>query len=81
MSAASDPELQKKVEDAAGQTATSKAAMQDEGSEMMMEKKQKGANKIGKKNNNGQVLLAKGNNSMLGQVVGIIIGSPEFQRG
>ena len=75
-----DPELQNKVENAAGQTATSKAAMQDEGDEMMMDKKVKGANKIGKKNNNGQVLLAKGNNSMLGQVVGIIIGSPEFQR-
>jgi len=76
-----DPELQKKVENAAGQTTTSKAAMQeDDGDEMMMDKKQKGANKIGKKNNDAQVLLAKGNNSMLGQVVGIIIGSPEFQR-
>jgi uncharacterized protein (DUF1800 family) len=77
-----DPELQQKVENAAGQTATSKAAMQDDdaGDEMMMDKKQKGANKIGKKNNDAQVVLAKGNNSMLGQVVGIIIGSPEFQR-
>lgn len=75
-----DPELQKKVEDAAGQTATSKAAVQEEGDEAMMERKVKGANKIGKKNNDVQLALLKGNNSMLGQVVGIIIGSPEFQR-
>lgn len=77
-----DPELQKKVEDAAGQTATSKAAMQEEyGDEMMIDKKQKGAKKLGgKKNTDPQIQMAKGNNSMLGQVVGIIIGSPEFQR-
>ena len=34
----------------------------------------------GKKNTAPQIAMAKGNNSMLGQVVGIIIGSPEFQR-
>ncbi|HYO20819.1 MAG TPA: DUF1800 domain-containing protein [Flavisolibacter sp.] len=77
-----DPELQKKVDAAAGQTPSSKAAMQEEeGTDEMMQQKGKGAKKIGgKKNGEPQIVLAKGNNSMLGQVVGIIIGSPEFQR-
>jgi hypothetical protein len=77
-----DPELQKKVDDAAAKTTTSKTAIMDEsGEDMTMNKKEgKGANKIGKKNNDAQIQLAKGNNTMLGQVVGIIIGSPEFQR-
>lgn len=77
-----DPELQKKIDDAASQTVSSKTAMQeDDGQNMTMDKKdKKGANKIGKKNNEAQIQLAKGNNTMLGQVVGIIIGSPEFQR-
>lgn len=76
-----DPELQKKVDEAAGKTTTSKTAIMDESGEDMMNKKEgKGANKIGKKNNEAQIQLAKGNNTMLGQVVGIIIGSPEFQR-
>ena len=76
-----DPALQQKVEDAAGQTATAKAAMQEEDEgDMVKDKKAKGANKFNKKNNNATVQLTKGNNSMLGQVVGIIIGSPEFQR-
>ncbi|HEX8315186.1 MAG TPA: DUF1800 domain-containing protein [Flavisolibacter sp.] len=77
-----DPELQKKIDLAAGQTATSKAAAQDDrAGDEMMEKGGKGAKKMGgKKNGEPQIVLAKGNNSMLGQVVGIIIGSPEFQR-
>jgi uncharacterized protein (DUF1800 family) len=75
-----DPELQKKVENAAGQTATSKAAMQEAGEDEMMTNKKGGAGKISKKNKDVQVQSAKGNNTMLGQVVGIIIGSPEFQR-
>jgi len=77
-----DPELQKKVDQAAGQTATYQSAVRDdESNEMMMQKQGKGAKKIaGKKNAEPQIQLAKGNNSMLGQVVGIIIGSPEFQR-
>ena len=77
-----DPELQKKVDDAAVKTDSYKAALQDdEPEEMMAGKKGKGAKKIGgKKNGEPQIMLAKGNNSMLGQVVGIVIGSPEFQR-
>jgi len=76
-----DPELENKIDEAAGQTVTAQTAMMEESGDAMMTKKEgKGVNKIGKKNNDAQVLLAKGNNSMLGQVVGIIIGSPEFQR-
>ncbi|HVF80458.1 MAG TPA: DUF1800 domain-containing protein [Flavisolibacter sp.] len=77
-----DPELQKKIDEAAGQTATSQAAMMEDGRDdaVMNKKERKGANKIGKKNNEAQVVMSKGNNTMLGQVVGIIIGSPEFQR-
>ncbi len=80
-----DPELQNKLDVAAGKTTTAKAAAQEEEmDEMEMtdeKKKGKGAKKLGgKKNTEGQINLAQGNNSMLGQVVGIIIGSPEFQR-
>ncbi|RYG45219.1 MAG: DUF1800 domain-containing protein [Chitinophagaceae bacterium] len=76
-----DPELQKKIDNAAGQTSTYKSAVQEDESNEMMQKQGKGAKKIGgKKNAEPQLQLAKGNNSMLGQVVGIIIGSPEFQR-
>ncbi len=34
----------------------------------------------GKKGDSGQLQMSTGNNTMLAQVVGIIIGSPEFQR-
>ena len=79
-----DPELIKKVDEAAGKTTTAKESMsQDDGDMMMNEKKQNKMEegKIGKKKNNSDgIQLATGNNTMLAQVVGIIIGSPEFQR-
>ncbi len=91
-----DPELGKKVDEAAGKTTASKEptmmqgdeAMEvmDEGNVLMEAKKnggKKNPNKIPKNpNKNGYAALpmAKGNNTMLSQVVGIIIGSPEFQR-
>jgi uncharacterized protein (DUF1800 family) len=81
-----DPELIKKVDAAAGNTSMAKQA-DKEAEEMMMtdaenkKPNQKKQNKVGgKKNNNDNIQLAKGNNTMLAQVVGIIIGSPEFQR-
>ncbi|HEY0040431.1 MAG TPA: DUF1800 domain-containing protein [Flavisolibacter sp.] len=75
-----DPDLQSKVDAAAGKTESYKAPSDVE-DETMEERKDKGAKKIGgKKNGEPQIVMAKGNNSMLGQVVGIIIGSPEFQR-
>ena len=83
-----DPELVKKVDQAAENTAAAKEVMNNEEDELMMaeenqNKKAGGKNvkKIGgKKNNADGIQLATGNNSMLAQVVGIIIGSPEFQR-
>lgn len=80
-----DPELIKKVDDAAGNTSLAKQAEKDNEEMMMtdddMKENQKKQNKlVGKKNNNDGIQLAKGNNTMLAQVVGIIIGSPEFQR-
>lgn len=81
-----DPELVKKIDDAAGRTATAKATP-EEGEEMMEDKKRtkklagNPSKKInGKKGDSGQLQMATGNNTMLAQVVGIIIGSPEFQR-
>ncbi|MDZ4796113.1 MAG: DUF1800 domain-containing protein [Bacteroidota bacterium] len=87
-----DPELIKKVDEAAGKTDGAKAAMKDneetmeEG--MMMNEaksKKKPEGKLlkeanPKKDKPGQMQMAAGNNTMLAQVVGIILGSPEFQR-
>lgn len=82
-----DPELAQKIDEAAGQTETSKQVMQeDEGMMMTAQKQNKKAEgqvsrKLnGKKGNNMQLQYATGNNTMLAQVTGIIIGSPEFQR-
>ena len=84
-----DPELEKKVDEAAGKTAApqQQVMMQnnedeevmDEASELMPKQKGTKKKKIGK-NNDMAIQTAKGNNNMLSQVVGIIIGSPEFQR-
>ncbi len=87
-----DPELIKKVDEAAGKTDGAKTAMKDDDTMMdegmMMDDtkvKKKPEGKIQKnlnpKNDKaGQMQYATGNNSMLAQVVGIILGSPEFQR-
>lgn len=80
----SDPNLAKKVSAAADKAAPAKTAdvqdMNAGGQDMMMasadapRKNRQG----GGFRNGGQ--MAQGNNSMLSQVVGVIIGSPEFQR-
>jgi hypothetical protein len=82
-----DPELARKVTEAADQTATARAAVQEEDAMTMSDKRQlkqmegKPSKKLnGKKGQDAAVQMATGNNSMLAQVVGIIIGSPEFQR-
>lgn len=90
------PDLDKKVNEAAGKSAptrestmmdaTNDTGVMDETSALMTtrkEKQQKNNNKIPRNpNKNGYASLPmnKGNNTMLSQVVGIIIGSPEFQR-
>jgi hypothetical protein len=78
-----DPSLIKKVDDAAGKTATpTQTSMVTNNDDMMMNDDVKVKEKVKglKKGNGGQIQYAAGNNTMLSQVVGIIIGSPEFQR-
>lgn len=80
-----DPELVKKVDEAAGR-ATPPAAMASSGNEEMMDNTDrknnglKGGKKSLKNVSMQQLPMNAGNNTMLAQVVGIIIGSPEFQR-
>ncbi len=84
-----DPDLVKKVDDAAGKTAPLIAVNLPGGDdEMMDDTKQKNTKEKISKNNNikkgdlnyASMQTATGSNTMLSQVVGIIIGSPEFQR-
>jgi uncharacterized protein (DUF1800 family) len=81
----SDPELASKVDAAAGKTTTAQASMQEADDFAMMDsgktkKETRQAEKGIGKRGAGNVQYAMGNNTMLSQVVGIIIGSPEFQR-
>jgi len=73
-----DPNLGNKVEAAAAKTSTRAMVEMVDDTDMMAEKKQKlkGVNKQGAI----AVQTTNGNNTMLAQVVGVIIGSPEFQR-
>jgi uncharacterized protein (DUF1800 family) len=75
-----DPELVKKIDAAAGQTTAAKAAKSEEGEITMMEAENGLKAIAGRRAGNAAPSLAVGNNSVLAQVVGIIIGSPEFQR-
>jgi uncharacterized protein (DUF1800 family) len=85
-----DPNLVKKVDEAAGKTVTAQetntmknqdVAMKED---VMMNDPKEGKVKLnkggGKNNSLASLQSVQGNNSMLSQVVGIIIGSPEFQR-
>lgn len=80
-----DPDLANKVESAAAKVTPPQTmdtmAMVDDDMEQMAPKKPNGkpAKKANGKNANA-ITLAGGNNTMLAQVVGVIIGSPEFQR-
>jgi len=86
----SDPNFAQKVDEAANKTAPPEELNMAADDDMMMmegDKKQKKLreNKVGGKSlNKGSTTLemqyAFGDNKMLNQVVGIIIGSPEFQR-
>jgi uncharacterized protein (DUF1800 family) len=81
-----DPELDRKVDEAAGKTAPPQQPNIDQDMTMKEDMLQgKGVkDKVSKKglsrNSYAAIQGAVGNNSMLSQVVGIIIGSPEFQR-
>lgn len=86
-----DPGLNKKIATAAGNTPVPQAANNDAmmGDNMMMSDAGKSKQKVAKENPGKknapnmpmqQMMGYAGNNSMLSQVTGIIIGSPEFQR-
>lgn len=80
-----DPELIKKVDEAAGKAVVVPAVNNDTNNDVMMGDAMKPNNKINKRiqTDNGYPsapTTAKSNSPMLSQVVGIIIGSPEYQR-
>ena len=71
-----DPDLVKKIDEAAGKATVPQqpGMMKNEDAVIMDDPKAEKAVRGNEKNN------AAGNNSVLSQVVGVIIGSPEFQR-
>ncbi|HUS02899.1 MAG TPA: DUF1800 domain-containing protein [Chitinophagaceae bacterium] len=80
-----DPDLVKKINDAADKNSVQQTSMvnneivmNDDMDDGIGNKEKKGLKGLKKGNNTLQTV--PGNNSMLSQVVGIIIGSPEFQR-
>ena len=84
-----DPELVQKINDAAGKTVSPQQTNMVDTDVMMDDQKTNDNGKpnkennlksLKKNNNSAPLQAAAGNNSMLSQVVGIIIGSPEFQR-
>jgi len=74
-----DPALMKKVDDAAAKTAPPATTTSDDmlGTDMMAKN---GTIKLKGGGNNNVVRQVPGDNTMLAQVVGIVVGSPEFQR-
>ncbi len=68
-----DPELEKKISEAAAKTETARKADEDDEEAMMGSRNRK---QMQENKKNEEQMAA----NMLGQVVGIIIGSPEFQR-
>jgi len=85
-----DPDLVKKVDDAAGKTPSAQAASMEAAQDPMMDAKVNDAKNYKPKLNKGggaandRLMYAMqnnpGQNTMLSQVVGILIGSPEYQR-
>ena len=80
-----DPDLVSKIDAAAGKTTLAQPVSMVNSDDVVMNdepaKDKKPKEKVNKKlNNNRPLQQLAGNNSMLSQVVGILIGSPEFQR-
>ncbi len=77
-----DPDLQKKIEDAAEKNGPPQGMSinsgEDESTLMSMVKDKTDLKAL--KGNRGMPQIATGSNTMLAQVVGVILGSPEFQR-
>jgi hypothetical protein len=81
-----DPDLVKKIDEAAGKTMVpAQPGMKNEDA-VIMDNDPKASQAAGKaakeagKNTLSAMQTSTGNNSVLSQVVGVIIGSPEFQR-
>jgi len=85
-----DPDLGKKIDDAAGKTPSAQATSMEATQDPMMDAKVDDAKNYKSKLNKGggaagdRLMYAMqnspGQNTMLSQVVGILIGSPEYQR-
>ena len=80
-----DPVIEQKIDEAAGKSVANEDVNALTNEEMQDEKmnENKMARQMLRKGNKGKEVVmatATGNNSMLAQVVGIILGSPEFQR-
>jgi len=83
-----DPELVNKINNAAAKNTVPQTSMANNNQVVMNDDVTDGIGNTGGKgfkglkkgNNNNALITAAGNNSMLSQVVGILIGSPEFQR-
>jgi hypothetical protein len=77
-----DPQLSKKVDNAATKLAPATPPDATAGQDMMMANAGTTGNgaRRGFGRNGNRNAQAAGNNSMLAQVVGVIVGSPEFQR-
>lgn len=77
-----DPLLNKKIEEAALKNASPepKQNIVNEDAHVLNEDSDKTVNKIAAKSTMRAMQSLAGNNSMLSQVVGVILGSPEFQR-
>lgn len=83
-----DPDLEKKIDEAAGKNAPPQQAMVTNEDAMMTDDIPEGKKTkepsfkkgLGKNNSLAAMQTTTGSNTMMSQVVGIIIGSPEFQR-
>jgi hypothetical protein len=77
-----DPELQKKIEEAASKNTApqEKVTVMDEAPSITGPESMKPAVKASERKDQGKVQMAVGSDTMLAQVVGVILGSPEFQR-
>jgi hypothetical protein len=73
-----DPNLMKKVDEAATKTTAAPASNDAMGNDMMSTNAGQPLRLKG--GGNGQLRQLQGDNTMLAQVVGVVVGSPEYQR-
>ena len=73
-----DPNLMNKVDEAAIKTTAAPATIDAMGNDMMTANAGQPLRLKG--GGNGQLRQLQGDNTMLAQVVGVVVGSPEYQR-